>query len=59
MNRNNADKLTITLMLILALIFIASMLFPFYWMFITSVKPEEELYGLAVTYWPKDFTWES
>ena len=33
-------------------------LFPFYWTFITSIKPEAELYG-AVTYWPKAFVWDS
>lgn len=34
-------------------------LFPFYWTFITSVKPEDELYGMVVTYWPRTITWES
>lgn len=47
--------LTLYLPLILLLLFI---LFPFYWTFITSIKPEAELYG-AVTYWPKHVTWES
>ena len=32
------------------------LLFPFYWTFVTSVKPERELYGEVVTYWPKAFT---
>ncbi len=41
--------------LALLLLFI---LFPFYWTFITSVKPESELYG-AVTYWPRAIQWES
>lgn len=41
--------------LILFMIFI---LFPFYWMFVTSVKPEQELYG-NVTYWPRHLTWEA
>ena len=39
----------------LMLIFI---LFPFYWTFVTSVKPQAELLGPA-TYWPKNFTWDS
>ncbi|WP_313070630.1 carbohydrate ABC transporter permease [Lacrimispora sp.] len=34
-------------------------LFPFYWTLITSVKPEDELYGMVVTYWPRSFTLES
>lgn len=42
--------------LTLILLFI---LFPFYWTFITSVKPEDELYGAVVTYWPKSITFES
>lgn len=47
--------LTLYLPLTLILLFI---LFPFYWTFITSVKPEAELYG-AVTYWPENFTWDA
>lgn len=35
------------------------LLFPFYWTFVTSVKPEQELYGAIVTYWPKNLTFES
>lgn len=33
--------------LIVILIFI---LFPFYWTLISSIKPEDELYGMVVTY---------
>ena len=47
--------LSLYLPLILFMLFI---LFPFYWMFVTSVKPESELYG-ATTYWPHSFTWDS
>jgi len=36
---------------LLALI-MAFLLFPFYWTFVTSIKPEKELYGPEVTYWP-------
>lgn len=35
------------------------LLFPFYWTFITSIKPESELYGKTVTYWPKKATFEA
>ncbi|WP_141722924.1 carbohydrate ABC transporter permease [Cellulosilyticum sp. I15G10I2] len=35
------------------------LLFPFYWTFITSIKPESELYGNIVTYWPKQATFAS
>lgn len=47
--------LTLYLPLVLFMVFI---LFPFYWMFVTSVKPQDELYG-ATTYWPHNFTWDS
>jgi multiple sugar transport system permease protein len=29
------------------------LLFPFYWTLVTSLKPDSELYGSVVTYWPK------
>jgi multiple sugar transport system permease protein len=35
------------------------LLFPFYWTFVTSIKPESELYGAVVRYWPKNPTFES
>lgn len=41
--------------LIVLLLFI---LFPFYWTFVTSIKPENELYG-AVTYWPSAIQWDN
>ena len=47
--------LTVYLPLIVILLFI---LFPFYWTFITSIKPDTELYG-AVTYWPRQVHWEN
>lgn len=42
--------------LIVILIFL---LFPFYWTFVTSIKPEAELYGANVTYWPKHMTFDA
>lgn len=38
---------------------LAFLLFPFYWTFVTSIKPESELYGAVVTYWPKAPTFAS
>lgn len=38
------------------LVFLLLLLFPFYWTFLTSIKPESELYGLVVTYWTKNPT---
>jgi len=35
------------------------LLFPFYWTFVTSIKPQKELYGSVVTYWPISPTFES
>ena len=48
--------LLVYLPLVLLMVFI---LFPFYWTFVTSVKPEDELYGAVVTYWPKHITYEA
>lgn len=47
--------LTLYLPLIAILLFI---LFPFYWTFITSVKPDTELYGM-VSYWPSVVQWDN
>ena len=57
MKRESSLKeiISLYLPLILILLFI---LFPFYWIFITSIKPETELYG-AITYWPRSVTWEN
>ena len=38
---------------------LAFLLFPFYWTFVTSMKPESELYGETVTYWPKTASFDS
>lgn len=48
--------LLVYLPLVLLMVFI---LFPFYWTFVTSVKPEDELYGAVVTYWSKHITFEA
>ncbi|MEN6418824.1 MAG: carbohydrate ABC transporter permease [Clostridiaceae bacterium] len=37
---------------ILLALFMVLLIFPFYWILITSIKPESELYGAVVTYWP-------
>ena len=51
-----SDKLVRIVVLTILFIF---MLFPFYWTFVTSIKPEEELYGATVTYWPQTITFEA
>jgi multiple sugar transport system permease protein len=40
-------------------VYLIFLLFPFYWTFVTSIKPENELYGSIVTYWPNKATFES
>ena len=32
--------------------------FPFYWAFISSLKPDNELFVLPVEYWPKNLTFD-
>jgi len=41
------------------LVIMVFLLFPFYWTFVTSIKPVSELYGLTVSYWPQNPTFES
>lgn len=40
-------------------LFLLFLLFPFYWTFVTSIKPAEELHSLKVIYWPQNPTLES
>ncbi len=48
------------LLLYLPLIVLFSFLiFPFYWTFVTSIKPESELFSSLITYWPINPTLES
>ena len=35
------------------------LLFPFFWTFVTSIKPNEELYSTTVIYWPENPTVQS
>ena len=41
------------------LVIMVFILFPFYRTFVTSVKPEDELYGAVVTYWPQHITFDA
>lgn len=45
---STAQKVWRTILLVIILIFL---LFPFYWTFLTSIKPYDELFGPVVTYW--------
>ncbi len=44
---------------VLLLVLLVFLLFPFYWTFVTSIKPQKELYGSTVTYWPRAATFDS
>lgn len=37
-------------------VFLIFLLFPFYWMIVTSVKPSEEIYAVPLLYWPRNIT---
>ncbi len=54
MNREStALKILKYIVLVIMLVFL---LFPFYWTFLTSIKPYDELYGKVVTYWTSNPT---
>ncbi len=48
-----------TLKYIVLAILLLFLLFPFYWTFLTSIKPYDELYGKVVTYWTANPTFEA
>lgn len=61
-NRNMKIKSSFTRVFLLYIplfLMLLFLLFPFYWTFITSVKPSAELFSTPITYWPKTFTWEA
>jgi len=41
------------------LLFSIFTLFPYYWMFVTSVKTNADIYTTPLLYWPQNFTWEN
>ncbi|MFB5760150.1 carbohydrate ABC transporter permease [Paenibacillus medicaginis] len=40
-------------------LFLLGTLVPFYWMFVTSLKTRQEIYGSALTLWPQKLTWDN
>lgn len=48
---------TVIFIFIFAVALIA--LFPFYWMFVTAVKPIEEIFAFPPKLWPGKFVWEN
>ncbi len=58
--KSNAKKKTGKVVTgILLALFMVLLIFPFYWILITSIKPESELYGAVVTYWQHHFTFSA
>ncbi|MCI1956064.1 MAG: carbohydrate ABC transporter permease [Oscillospiraceae bacterium] len=54
--RGSARFFSLYLPLAVLLVFL---IFPFYWTLVTSLKPDRELYGSIVTYWPRNVTFLS
>ena len=50
-------RLTKIIFIILGLIYILYVGFPFYWLFTTSIKPKTELFILPIKWWPGKFEW--
>lgn len=46
------NKLSTTVFYVLLAVFIIVIVFPFYWLIITSFKPPEELWNIPPTWWP-------
>ncbi|CAH0120692.1 Diacetylchitobiose uptake system permease protein DasC [Paenibacillus sp. CECT 9249] len=40
-------------------IYLVIVVFPLYWMMITSLKPKKDIFGLPIQYWPKQFSFEN
>jgi len=45
------------ILIILGLLYILYVGFPFYWLFLTSVKPKSELFILPIKWWPSKIEW--
>jgi multiple sugar transport system permease protein len=58
-SRKPAGFLHIITVWLPVLVILVFLLFPFYWTFVTSIKPEAELYGTTVRYWPQHPTFQS
>jgi multiple sugar transport system permease protein len=44
---------------IILLVFLVIVLVPFFWMLVTSLKHQQEIYGSQLTLWPKDLTFDN
>jgi len=59
MNERQSIWNRIFVLFIPLIVMLLFLLFPFYWTFVTSIKPELELYGPTVTYWPHDVVFDA
>lgn len=50
-------KISRVIFFFLGLMYILYVGFPFYWLFITSIKPKTELFILPIKWWPSNFEW--
>ena len=57
LNQSKSKKFFGTILPVL--LFVIFTLFPYYWMFVTSVKTDADIYSNPLLYWPKNFTWEN
>jgi multiple sugar transport system permease protein len=61
--KNTISKVTRIISLIVIYVFLAAMaiivIFPFYWMIITSLKTGEEIKALVPTFWPQIIMWSN
>lgn len=46
------------LRLVAAIVISVVMFFPLYWMVITAVSPQSDMYASGLRFWPKHFTWD-
>jgi multiple sugar transport system permease protein len=54
--RQTENRIFLALAYLVLFFFLVWSLFPFYWMLITSVKPDAEMYRVNVTFFPKTIT---
>ncbi len=58
MGRALENRLFLLLGYVLLILFLLWSLFPFYWLLVTSFKPDAEMYRVNITFFPKRFTLE-
>ena len=54
--QHKAGRIAFYVLVVLILIYT---IFPFYWAFVSSIKPDNEINSSTVTYWPNNPTFEN